>query len=296
VAEEYLASRSELRRISDIGRIVRGQLVAAWGDRPIGSITREEVADLVYKIAKRGKRHMAHLVLGVAKTLFNFAVMKGTIVVSPADRIMAAGLLGPKAMRERGLDDAEVRALWLAAEKIGYPFGDAVRLLLLTGCRRSEITGMRWDEIDDKKQLLVIPAERFKSKQKHAVPLSSSAIALLDNIPRRGDHVFGISNVWRAKQKLEELMTQELGHQLRPWVIHDLRRTVRSGLSRLRVPFNVAEMCLGHGKRGLARVYDQHEYSDEMREALESWSGLVRDLITPPPENVVELRRRGAKN
>jgi Phage integrase central domain len=272
VAEEYLASRSELRRISDIGRIVRGQLVAAWGDRPIGSITREEVADLVYKIAKRGKRHMAHLVLGVAKTLFNFAVMKGTIVVSPADPIMAAGLLGPKAMRERGLDDAEVRALWLAAEKIGYY------------------------EIDDKKQLLVIPAERFKSKQKHAVPLSSSAIALLDNIPRRGDHVFGISNVWRAKQKLEELMTQELGHQLRPWVIHDLRRTVRSGLSTLRVPFNVAEMCLGHGKRGLARVYDQHEYSDEMREALESWSGLVRDLITPPPENVVELRRRGAKN
>jgi hypothetical protein len=76
-----------------------------------------------------------------------------------------------------------------------------------------------------------------------------------------------------------------------PWVVHDIRRTVRTRLASLRVSDLVAEMVIGHGRSGIQRVYDQHTYELEMREALELWAARLRDIVTPPPENVVRLRK-----
>ena len=73
-----------------------------------------------------------------------------------------------------------------------------------------------------------------------------------------------------------------------PWVVHDIRRTVRTRLASLRVSDLVAEMVIGHGRKGIQRVYDQHTYEPEMREALELWAARLRDIVTPPPENVVQ--------
>ena len=77
--------------------------------------------------------------------------------------------------------------------------------------------------------------------------------------------------------------------ELKPWVIHDLRRTLRTHLSALRIPDHVAEMVIGHGRQGLQRVYDQHRYLDEMREALTQWAARLRSIVNPPPANVVSL-------
>ena len=73
------------------------------------------------------------------------------------------------------------------------------------------------------------------------------------------------------------------------WRLHDLRRVVRSKLASLRVPDAIAEMAIGHGKRGLQRIYDQHTYEGELRDALQRWANALRDLIEPPPPNVVKL-------
>ena len=89
-------------------------------------------------------------------------------------------------------------------------------------------------------------------------------------------------------------MAQELGTKPKPWRVHDLRRTVRSHLSALQIPDHVAEMVLGHGRKGLQRVYDQHRYEDELREALTRWAGRLRSIVTPPPANVTPLKRRRA--
>ena len=86
------------------------------------------------------------------------------------------------------------------------------------------------------------------------------------------------------------MMTEELGSSPVPWVIHDIRRTVRTRLASLRVSDMVAEMVIGHGRKGLQRVYDQHTYEAEMRDALELWAARLRDIVNPPPENVVELK------
>jgi hypothetical protein len=87
-------------------------------------------------------------------------------------------------------------------------------------------------------------------------------------------------------------MREDLGNSPAPWVIHDIRRTVRTRLASLRVSDMVAEMIIGHGRRGLQRVYDQHSYEVEMRDALELWAGQLRDIVKPPPENIVQLQSR----
>jgi hypothetical protein len=118
----------------------------------------------------------------------------------------------------------------------------------------------------------------------------------LEALPRftRGDYLFSfslgekpVSGFSVAKKQLDRLMTADIGTAPAPWVVHDIRRTVRTRLASLRVPDMVAEMVIGHGRRGLQRVYDQHTYENEMREALELWAGRLRDIVSPPPFKVV---------
>ena len=77
------------------------------------------------------------------------------------------------------------------------------------------------------------------------------------------------------------------------WRVHDLRRVVRSKLASLQVPDTIAEMVIGHGKRDvLQRTYNVYQYEPEMRDALEKWAGKLRDMVTPPPPNVLKLKRQ----
>jgi integrase len=126
---------------------------------------------------------------------------------------------------------------------------------------------------------------------------SSDAVALLDWLPhfRKGPYLFSttfgekpVNGFSKAKARLDEFMLEELGPgpgdqptELAPFVIHDLRRTVRTRLSSLRVPDIVAKMVIGHCRRGLARVYDQHRFVDEMREAIELWAARLRSIVVP---------------
>ena len=102
---------------------------------------------------------------------------------------------------------------------------------------------------------------------------------------------FSISN--KIKAELDRRMSSILGKESQPWVIHDIRRTMRSHLSALRIPDHVAKMVIGHGRKGLQRVYDQHRYEAEMREALTLWAGRLRSIVEAPPANVVAIKRRG---
>jgi integrase len=124
----------------------------------------------------------------------------------------------------------------------------------------------------------------------------------LEGVPRfkRGEHVFSTTFgekptmiADKIKGKIDALMLQTLG-ALKPWRVHDLRRTVRSHLSALRIPDHIAEMALGHGRQGLQRIYDQHRYEAELREALTLWAGRLRSIIAPPPENLVVLKKAKA--
>jgi integrase len=306
VAEDFIERHVKgHRKARDSEREIRKELIAPWGERPIASITREDVVTLVDAVARRPAPYLAHIVLGHARSLFNWAINRGTygLETSPCDRVKPAALIGPKQPRQCILSDDELRALWHASEIIGYPFGPLYRLLLLTGARKSEVAGGQWRELDLKKKLWMVPPERFKSNATHIIPLSDQAVAVLREVPRftKGDHLFSttygekpVAGFSKAKAALDVQMKESLGAQPPPWVIHDIRRTVRTRLASLRVPDMVAEMVIGHGRNGLQRVYDQHRYVDEMREALELWAARLRDIVTPPPDNLVRLQKETA--
>ena len=299
VADDYIERHVKgQRKASDTEREIRKELVAYWADRPVTSIAREDVIALVEAIARRPAPYTAHIVLGHARSLFNWAINRGNygLETSPCDRIKPTTLIGAKQPRQRTLTDAELRALWQASEAMDYPFGPLYRLLLLTGARKSEVGGARWSEFDLARKVWTVPAERFKSNATHMVPLSEQAVAVLKSIPHftKGDHLFSttlgarpVSGFSKAKARLDTLMAPAIP----PWVVHDIRRTVRTRLASLRIPDMVAEMVIGHGRKGIQRVYDQHSYENEMREALELWAARLRDIVTPPPDNLVRLKR-----
>jgi integrase len=174
---------------------------------------------------------------------------------------------------------------------------------MLTGVRKSEASDAQWPEFDLKHNVWTVPAERFKSKSTHLVPLTNDAVSLLKALPRfnKGDHLFSrsfgqkpVTGFAKAKTRLDRLMEEVFGGKLSPFRLHDIRRTVRTRLAGLRVADEVAEMIIGHGRKGIQRVYDLHQYENEMREALELWAARLRDIVTPPPDNLVRLRKETA--
>jgi integrase len=248
VAEEFLERHvSSQRRGKDTAREIRNELISQWGDRAIAGITRQDVVSLIDAIARRPAPYLAHVVLGHIRSLFNWAINRGTygLEASPCDRLKPAALIGAKQPRQRILSDTEIAALWQASEAIGYPFGPLYRLLLLTGARKSEVAGARWSEFDLNKRVWVVPPERFKSNATHMVPLSDQAMIVLLSVPHftKGDYLFSttlgarpVGGFSKAKARLDSLMKAP------PWVIHDIRRTVRTRLASLRVPDMVAEI------------------------------------------------------
>jgi integrase len=211
--------------------------------------------------------------------------------------LKAAEIIGKLRPRQRILADSELVALWGATAGLSYPAGPFVRMLLLSGQQLREVAEMTWREIDFDKRLWTIPAERMKADGPHVVPLSPAAIEILKSLPRwHGDHVFSttdgerpIANFSGIKEKVDSFMPG-----VEPWRFHDLRRTMRTALSALRVPDIVAELCIGHTQKGLHKTYDQYSYLDEKRRALDAWASRVLAIVEPgEPTNVISLAARG---
>jgi integrase len=280
------------RRGWEVKRIIERELLPHWGDKPIATITRAEVLERLEALIDAGKPQAANRLFEVIRRLFNWAYDRGTLGLdrSPCDRMK---LPADKVIRQRILNEDEIEAVWGAFEHMEYPSGSMLKLLLITGQRREEVAGMRWAEINMKSKLWTIPPERCKSARPHVVPLSSLAIETLDPLPRfeAGDFVFSTTDGERPVSAFSQCKSDaDSLSGVADWRIHDLRRTVRTELARLRVPEIAAERIINHAPRGLARVYDQYDYLDEKREGLEKWAVRLRNIIEPMPENVVALR------
>ena len=164
---------------------------------------------------------------------------------------------------------------------MGWPFGDIIRLLILTGARRNEIGSLRWSEING--DVASLKGERTKNGEPHNIPLSKGAAIVLQRVPRiaNSERVFttngktSVSGWSRAKRKLDELS------KVKDWRIHDLRRTVATGLQRLGVNLQTIEAVLGHtsgSRSGVVGVYQRHSFDAEKRAALDAWGAHVLAL------------------
>lgn len=169
-----------------------------------------------------------------------------------------------------------------------------------------------WAKVPDDVKLWAVGSERFKSDVPQRVPLSADVLAILAEVPifKGAVYVFSttggarpVSGFSKIKARLDRMMVRIMRAlarlqgddpeevALQDWVNHDLRRTLRTRLSSLKVPSEVAELVIGHAKEGLDRVYDQYEYEPEMREALVKWAARLREILAPPPSNVIQLHK-----
>jgi integrase len=313
VAEDWFRDEvSRQRKADEVERHVRMEFVARWGDRPITSITTLEIRNVIKDkalglIPAPGARKLgpapeqARNLLGYVKQLFNYAVDQHSygLEKSPADPLRGDKLCGKKVRRKRVLSDDELREVWLAAEETEYPYGPLIQMLILTGQRRSEVAGARWSEFDMTRKLWTIPAERMKAGTVQVVPLTEDLIALLAGPPRfnSGDHLFSTgfgeracNGFSKAKERLDELIGDKIEKH---WTFHDLRRTMRTGLSALAIPDRVRELMIAHAQPGLHQVYDQYSYVEEKRHGFALWHSHLRGILQPPPvgSNVIELHR-----
>jgi integrase len=205
----------------------------AWPPR--GEIRRRDVIALVEKIAERRGPMAGNRAFGHIRRFFNVLVSRDVIAASPCVGVEKPAV---EHARDRVLTPAEIKALWHALDSVGGSVCAAIKLLLLTGQRRSEVAGQRRAEIDgDTWQL---PGERTKNGRPHAVPLSHQALQVIERQPKLSEYVFttgakAVANFSRVKCEIDALMKPQA-----PWVIHDLRRTVATNLQKLNVPTSAA--------------------------------------------------------
>jgi integrase len=249
-------------------------------------------------IVARGAPVGANRAFAQLRKMFRWAVSRGIIERSPCD-----GIDRPSAekSRDRVLVADELRLVWRAAADLGFPFGPIVKLLVLTGQRRSEVGGMEWRELDLERGVWTIPASRSKNKRQHILPLSPQALAIIKAVPRFAGSKFVFSpgkaapsGFSRAKTRADRLIAKMNGGEpLAPWILHDIRRSVASGLAELGINLPVIERLLNHisgSFAGVVGIYQRFNFADEMRAAMERWGRHVEALGTKEPGgNIVEL-------
>jgi len=304
MVERYLteraAKRLKPRSFEEVERHLKKHWSALSG-LPIRSVTRSDVAAQLGRIAKDNGPFASNRARAALSAFFSWAIGEGLADATP---VLGTNKATEEISRDRVLSGEELAAIWNEAG--GGDYGSIVRLLILTGQRREEVGGMLWSEIDLDKRVWRIDAERTKNGLAHDVPLSSRAVEILKNRERSGRAlVFGSregpfqgwSNAKSAldRRVLATLRESGADGSLKPWRLHDIRRTVATRMADLGVQPHVIEAVLNHisgHKAGVAGVYNRATYAAEKRQALDLWAEHVIALVEGRVSKVVALTAR----
>jgi integrase len=246
----------------------------------VARIDRRTVAARLSEIATSNGPAAADRARATLSAFFVWMGREGIVEANPVAMTNRHAVAGG---RERVLSGDELAEVWRAAGDGIY--GTVIRLLILTGQRREEIAGLQWSEIKFAAKTIELPAERVKNGRPHDVPLSDRAMQMLRAVPQRldGGLVFGIKGFSVPKRALDSRIAvarREAGIEpMKPWVIHDLRRSLATGMGdQLKVAPHVVEAMLNHvsgHKKGVAGVYNKAIYWEERRAALCAWADYV---------------------
>lgn len=289
----------------EIERLFRIEILPKLGAKHIGAVKKSDVLDLLDAIVDRGSPITANRTFAVLRQIFNWAVDRDLINVSPMPRSAPA----PETKRDRVLNDDEVVFVWRSFDSAGWPFGPIGKLLLLTGARRDEIAEGTWGEIDLDARIWTIPSTRTKNDEVHEIPLGDTAVDIIKGLPRiagKPGFIFTttgqspVSGFSKAKRSIDAAVLEILRHDrgedaeaIPHWTLHDLRRTVATNLQKLGVRLEVTEAVLNHtsgSRAGVVGIYQRHKWSDEKRAALTAWARRLDAIVSGGgASNVVEL-------
>jgi integrase len=260
--------------------ILNRDVLPTWKGRDARTITPAEVIDLLDGIVERGAPVLANRTASLLSQLFKFGIHRHIVTASPVQLLYRPG--GKEKARERVLTDEELKA-FLADPRACTRYerlSHVITVLLLTGQRRGELALARWSDVDLQARTWAIPDENAKGGRGHVVPLSDWTVeefAALKReaegspwvLPNGGEEHVDPKQLSRSLAKCLERFEKR---GIAAFTLHDLRRTCRTGLSRLKVEPHIAERVLNHVQPGVVGVYDRFAYMEEKRAALEKWA------------------------
>jgi integrase len=264
---------------------------ARYLDFPAADLGRAIVVKTLDTLALKGSTAMAARTAAYGKAAYGWAVKRGALSVNPFINLPVA----PTTRRERVLSDYELAALWRATDE-SRAFNNIIRFLILTGQRREEVAGIVWAELSGDLSTWTIPASRAKNGATHIVPLSAPAQELLRNLPWSGGFLFpGLRGAYNGWSKAKSALDARSG--VTDWRLHDLRRTMATGLQRLGVRLEVTEQILNHvsgSRAGIVGIYQRHDFAAEKRAALEAWGKHIMAIVEvrSSANNVISLSVR----
>jgi integrase len=304
LAEAYLDNwaRPRKRSAAEDERILRNDVIPAWGRRKANDIARKDVIALLDRIIDRGSPIAANRTLAVVRRMFGWALSRDIIPANPCAAVKAPG---KETRRDRVLSANEIAALWRSLDDpltpISQPIRLALKLQLATAQRKGEVIDAEWSEFDIAEGIWTIPGERAKNGMPHRVPLSPLALAVLDEIrvmapgsaepkwlfpsPRRQGPITGPAVDHAMRDNRQTLATGDA-------TPHDLRRTAASHMTSIGISRLVVSKILNHAEPGITAVYDRHSYDREKRAALDAWGARLEQIVSGarPASNVTPLR------
>jgi len=285
-----------LRSVREYERVLRKDIEPDWGGRKAKDIVRGDVAAMLEKIADRGAGVGANRTGAIIRSMFTYALKESIVETNPAQVFNAKA---PEEPRQRSLSSDELGRFWIRLDDIAA--STTVRLALkwalVTGQRRAEVVKARHALIDEGTKIWTIPAEDAKNKRTHLVPLSPMALDLYAEIKKlSGDGAWLFPS---PRKKLAHIAPAALTHAVangqqvlkveNVWV-HDLRRTVATGMGALGVQDHIRERILNHAQDRLSSTYNVYGYIDEKRVALNKWANHLQAAIRDQPQETSDDR------
>jgi integrase len=288
---------------------IPGGLADRWQNRPLAGIDGDDIHALVREVRERGVPGLGRRNLGPSEPrarsvyadlskFFAWCVEERRLKTNP---VIGVAKPKPPRSRERVLSDQEIAWLWQSCEELPEPFGACLKTLVLTAARRNEAAGMRRSELEG--NVWTLPGDRSKNHRAHDLPLPPLAMEIIEGVPATGDLIFStnsrtpISGWSKAKTRLVEVMQRLAGEtKIKPWTIHDIRRSTATKLAELGVAPHVIESVLNHVsgfRSGVSGTYNRNQYLPEKKAALERWAVHLQGLVSGRPANVVPMQQAG---
>ncbi len=268
-------------------RIIDHDVLSEWRGRDARTIEPHEVISLLDKIVDRGSKVLANRVAGLLAQMFKFGIHRRIVMATPVQLLYRPG--GKEKPRERSFSNDELKAFLAHVDEVHREPRTAacLKILLLTGQRRGELAAARWVNVDLKAKTWTIPDADAKAGKGHVVPLTDAAVAefkILKKLAGKSRFVFPDDEGLQPANP--KLITRSVARCQTTWkkkgveafTPHDLRRTCRTGLARLKIAPHIAERVLNHAQEKIPGTYDVHDYLDEKRDALEKWAAHLAEI------------------
>lgn len=292
LVDEFLlrhVSVKAARSLPEYRRNLLKDIIPTWGKRKAKDISKRDVLTLLESIVDRGAPNQANQLFKIIRRMFNFAVERDVIEHTPC-----AGVKLPsrEVHKDRFLNEKEIFAFWQGLEtaRMTEATKGVLRLILLTGQRPGEVTGMHRSEIEG--EWWSLPGERSKNGRAHRIPLTVPVLKIIESRPvdgflfpsPRGEKPIDVNALAHAVRRC-----QFFG--LEPWTPHDLRRTAASHMASLGFGV-VVDKVLNHTDQRVTAIYDRYSYDREKRQALESWARKLESIITGEPAGKILMFKK----